>query len=136
MGFDHTLLSKNTSNTQLLTLLTKRQTKSLINLKNDWPGKHAPSLVNIIPRKISEKAVGIDFNLKKQQAESRNRSVFSKRSPRKEKSTAPISLVKENSRSISLRPTPRASNASMQSTWKTTHFRKFYDSSKTLKNEE
>ena len=68
MGFDHTLLSKNTSNTQLLTLLTRRQTKSLVNLKSDWPGKHAPSLVNIIPKKISEKTIGIGFNLKKQKA--------------------------------------------------------------------
>ena len=73
MGFDHTLLSKNTSNCQLLTLLTRRQTKSLVNLKNDWPGKHAPSLVNINPKKTIEKSVGIDFNLRKQEAEKTNR---------------------------------------------------------------
>ena len=57
MNFDHTLLSKNTSNSQLLTLLTKRQAKSLTNLKSDWPGKHAPSLVNIDPKKAVHRQI-------------------------------------------------------------------------------
>ena len=70
MGFDHTLLSKNTSNSSLLTLLTRRQAKSLTNIRNDWPGKHGPSLANIDPRKAKKPSFGINFNTNKEKQDS------------------------------------------------------------------
>ena len=64
--------------------------------------------------------------------------MFTKRSMRKSRSTAPLSLVRENQKSISLKPTPRTPSISMHSTWKTTHHKKFYEpnNSNKLSNQE
>lgn len=127
MGFDHTLLSKNTSNSHLLTLLTRRQAKSLTNIRSDWPGKHAPSLVNFFPNKKTQNKVGTNFTTTKQEEIEKNRKMFTKTSQAKFRHTAPISLIKENSRSISLKPSPRTDSRTMNSSWKTTHGgKKFY----------
>ena len=40
-------LTKSTTNSNLLNLLTRRSAKSMANLNNNWPGKHGPSLANI-----------------------------------------------------------------------------------------
>ncbi len=40
-------LTKSSTNSHLLNVLTRRSAKSMTNLNNGWPGKHAPSLANI-----------------------------------------------------------------------------------------
>lgn len=52
MDLGPTSITKTTSNSHLLNLLTRRCTKSLANIhkkdNNDWPGKYKPSITNII----------------------------------------------------------------------------------------
>lgn len=109
MRFDHTALSKGTSNSHLLGLLTRRQTNSLTKIKSDWPGKLTPGFVDI---KEPAKKPGIQFSISKMEKNEGSKSYTGL--PRERTSR---SVLKTSSKSISLRPTPRTT-ISMNHTWR------------------
>ncbi len=117
MELHPTQITKSATNSHLLGLLTKRSSKSIQNLNKDWPGKHAPSLANIVIRRNNQKSVKAELSASNPNSFVKSRSSHIKNMP----------LIKMSSTTLSLLPTARSKTIAMHETWRSTK-NKFYSS--------
>lgn len=116
--------SKAATNSHLLSLLTKRTTRSIEFLhcdgqkKGHWPGKYAPSLANISIKRNNHKSVTIEHLPNKSSFKSSFKDPFYRTNTTK--FIKPMPLIKMGSTSLSLLPTSRSKTIAMMSeTWRT-----------------
>lgn len=64
MSFLHPLFSQETSNSNLLKILTKRSSANKSIHHKDWPGKQSPNLINISSQRKRPQSLSISLKAK------------------------------------------------------------------------